>query len=168
MQIICNNFSQEPQLLPSKLVEFFFQVSQHRKDMDVVEWAQKRVTKIIRRMEPFSYEEKLRQLLFGVEKKWFCGDPIVAFENLKGSCKKKGREHFSRVCTIGQGVTVSNKKREDLDQIQGRYFYNEGGQTLPQVMDALSLETFMVRLDRALRILIYLKMSLLTAGGLQI
>lgn len=47
-------------------------------------------------------------------------------------------------------------------------FYNKDGQTLPQVMDVSSLETFMVRLDRALNILIYLKMSLLTAGGLQL
>lgn len=47
-------------------------------------------------------------------------------------------------------------------------FYNKDGQTLPQVMDVSSLEIFMVRLDRALNILIYLKMSLLTAGGLQL
>jgi len=35
-----------------------------------------------------------------------------------------------------------------------------------EVVDAPSLETFQVRLDRALSNLIWLKMSLLTAGGL--
>jgi len=35
-----------------------------------------------------------------------------------------------------------------------------------EVFDALSLETFKARLDRALSNLIQLKMSLLTAGGL--
>ena len=35
-----------------------------------------------------------------------------------------------------------------------------------EVVDAPSLETFKIRLDGALRNLIYLKMSLLTAGGL--
>ena len=35
-----------------------------------------------------------------------------------------------------------------------------------EVVDAPSLETFKVRLDRALRHLIWLKMSLLIAGGL--
>jgi len=35
-----------------------------------------------------------------------------------------------------------------------------------EVVDAPSLETFKARLDRALSNLIWLKMSLLTAGGL--
>ena len=35
-----------------------------------------------------------------------------------------------------------------------------------EVVDAPSLETFRVRLDRALSNLVWLKMSLLTAGGL--
>ena len=35
-----------------------------------------------------------------------------------------------------------------------------------EVVDAPSLETFQVRLDRVLSNLIWLKMSLLTAGGL--
>lgn len=28
---------------------------------------------------------------------------IVAFENLKGTYKKNGQKHFSRICTVGQG-----------------------------------------------------------------
>lgn len=67
----------------------------------MLDWVQKRATKIIRRMEHLSYEEKLRQLwLFGLEKKRLWGDPIVAFENLKGTYKKSGEKHFSRACTI--------------------------------------------------------------------
>lgn len=64
----------------------------------------------------------------------------------------------------------SFKLKEERFRLDTRkiFFYNEGDQILPQVMDASSLEIFIVRLDRALSILIYLKMSLLTAGGLRL
>lgn len=63
-------------------------------------------------MEHLSYEEKLRELLFGLENKWFWGDPIVAFKNLNGTYKKNGEKHFSRVCMIGQEVMFLKWKRE--------------------------------------------------------
>lgn len=43
---------------------------QHRKDMDLLEWVQRRAMKIIRRLDNFCCEEKLRELgLFSLEER---------------------------------------------------------------------------------------------------
>jgi len=73
---------------------------QHRKDMDLLEHVQRRATKMVRRIERLSYEERLRKLgLLRWEKRRLRGDLIVVFQYLKGAYKKVGEGLFTRVCS---------------------------------------------------------------------
>jgi len=127
---------------------------------------------MIRGLEPLCCEERLRELgLFSLEKKRLWGNLIVAVQYLKGAYKKDGDRLFSRTCcdrTKGNGF-ILKEMRFRLD-IRKKFFTVRVVKTwhrLPrEVVDAPSLETFSAGLDGALSDLVWLKMSLLTAGGL--
>jgi len=68
---------------------------QYRKEVELLEWVQRRAIKIIRRLEHLSYEERLRELgLISLEKRRLWGDLIVAFQYLKGMYKKDREQLF--------------------------------------------------------------------------
>ncbi|GAB0181877.1 mitochondrial enolase superfamily member 1 [Grus japonensis] len=79
--------------------------SQYRRNMELLERVQRRVTKLIRGLEHLSYEDRLRELgLFSLEKRRLRGDLIVAFQYLKGPTGKLVRDCLSGSVVTGQGV----------------------------------------------------------------
>jgi len=105
-------------------------------------------------MENLPCEDRLRELrLFSLEKA--PGRPESSLSISKGSYKKEGNRLFTR-------VSCARTRRNDFSTKQGRTRLDIGNQfftirvvkhwhRLPRdVMDALPLETFKVRLDRAL------------------
>ncbi|GAB0204601.1 hypothetical protein GRJ2_002925700 [Grus japonensis] len=87
---------------------------QYKKDMELLEWVQRRATKMIRGLEHLSYEDRLRELgLFSLEKRRLQEDLIVAFQYLKGPTGKMERHFLPEV--TGEGITVLNYKMVDSD-----------------------------------------------------
>jgi len=129
---------------------------QHRKDMDVLEWVQRRSTKIVRGLEHLSYEERETELgLFSLQKRRL----IAAFQYLKRAYKKAGEGLFTSACsdrTRGNGFKLKESKF-GLD-IRKKFFtmrvVRHRKQFTREVVDAPSLEFFKARLDDALSNLI--------------
>ncbi|KAK4831274.1 hypothetical protein QYF61_016744 [Mycteria americana] len=108
---------------------------EHREDMDLLEWFQRRAMKIIRGLEHLSYGDKLRELgLFSLEKRRLWGDLIAAFQYLKGAYRKDGDRLFIKACcdrTKSNGFKL-REGRFRLD-LRKKFFYSEGGEALEQV-----------------------------------
>ncbi|KFO81937.1 hypothetical protein N303_10227, partial [Cuculus canorus] len=151
-------------------LEYYVQVwnPQCKKDMELLEQVQMRVTKMIGGLEHLPYEDRLRELgLFSLEKRRLRGDLIATFQYLKGAYRKAGEGLFIKACGIrtrGNGY-----KLERVFEYNGRMLYPNSSlrknfftvrvvrhwHRLPREgVDAPSLEVFKARLDGALGSLI--------------
>ncbi|KAK4818682.1 hypothetical protein QYF61_017903 [Mycteria americana] len=134
---------------------------QYKKDMEMLEQVQRRDMKIIRGLRELGF--------FSLEKKRLWGDLIAAFQYFKGAYKKDGDRLFSRACcdsTRGNGFKLKEGRQDTRKKFFTMRVVRHWNRLPREVVDAPSLETFKARLDRALSNLIWWKMSLPMAGGL--
>jgi len=106
-----------------------------------------------------------------LEKRRLWGDLIVAFQYLKGAHRKDGDNLFSKAyCDRTRSSVFKLREGRFRQDVRRKFFtmsaMNHWNRLCREVLETSSLETFKARLDRALNNLVYLKMSLFTAGEL--
>ena len=125
---------------------------------------------MIRGLEPLCCEERLGELgLFNLKRKLW-GDLRASASAWSGLIRKMGTNILAGPIATEEGVTALKwKGRFRLDMRKNIFTMRvmKPWHRLPrEVGDASSLESFKLRLDRALSNVIQLEMSLITAGGL--
>ena len=92
--------------------------------MELLEWVQRRATKIVRGLENLPYEYRLRELgIVSLQKRRLLGDLIAPFQYLRGAYRKAGEGLFIRACNNkmrGNGFKLE-KGRFRLD-IRRKFF----------------------------------------------
>jgi len=145
---------------------------QCKKDMGLLDQVQRRAKKMVRGLKHLSDEERVRELgLFSLKKRRLLGDLIAAFQYLKGAYKKDRERLFTKahgVRTRGNSFKLKKGRfKLDIRKKFSMVWVVRQWNGLPrETVDVPSLEVFKVGLDRTLSNLIYFKVSLPMAGGL--
>ncbi|PKU38648.1 hypothetical protein llap_11044 [Limosa lapponica baueri] len=133
---------------------------QHKKDVDLLGWVQRRTTNMIRGQVVQSGGEKAP------------GD-LIAAKYLKGAYKKAGERHFTRACSDwvrGNGFKLKEGRcrvntRTNIFTVRVVRHWNRSPR---EAVAAPSLEVFKARLDGALSNPVCWEVSLPMAGGLEL
>jgi len=129
---------------------------------------------MVRGMEHLSYGERLRELgLFSLERRRLQADLTAAFQCLEGAYKKVREGLFTSACsdkTRGNGFKLEEGRfRLDIWKIFFTMGVERYWNSLPrEAVAASSLEGFKARLYWALRNLVWWKVSLPVASGLEL
>lgn len=139
---------------------------QHKKDMKLLEWVQRRCTKLLRGLEHLLCEDRLRKLgLFVMEKRKLHGD-------LQRGPREPREEHYLRNCSdstrnIWYRFQEGKFRLDILEKLLAVRMVRHQNRFLREIVYSPILVVFKARLEKALSSLVYGEVYLPVAGWVE-